>query len=145
MAKAAARNQPLLSSEELQARLGEVYQALEEFNDGYYFESHETLEGLWLVTPWPERQFLQGVIQLAAAFVHVARGEYAGTIKLLDAAADKLREFVPRFLGVDVAALLESIRRTRDELTALGPERLLEWDEANVPRISFQRPAGVRT
>jgi len=142
MAKAFVRNQPLLSPEELQARLGELYQALDEFNDGYYFESHETLEDLWLITPWPERRFLQGVIQLAAAFVHVARGEYPGTVRLLDASAKKLREFAPSFLGVDVASLLESIGRSRDGLTALGEARLSEFDEAHVPRIQRQPQVG---
>src|SRR4051812_25591336 len=43
------RNQPLLTPDELKARLGEFYKAVEEFNDRYYFESHETLEDLWMV------------------------------------------------------------------------------------------------
>ena len=97
------RNEPLLTPERAHGPpLGEFYQALEEFNDGYYFESHETLEDLWMVTPLPERQFFQGVIQLAAAFVHFARGEYPGIIKLLDAALDKLQDFAPSVPGVDV-------------------------------------------
>ena len=37
VAKAPFRNQPLLTPEQLQSRLGEFYRALEEFNDGYYF------------------------------------------------------------------------------------------------------------
>jgi len=138
MAAAPMRNQPILSPEELQSRLREFYRALDEFNDGYYFESHETLEDLWIVTPWPERQMFQAVIQLAAAFVHVARGEYAGTIKLLDASAQKLREFAPESLGVDVASMLDSISRARGELATLGETRFSEWDEANVPRILYK-------
>ncbi len=141
MAQAPMRNQPILSLEELEGRLDEFYQALDEFNDGYFFESHETLEDLWMVTPWPERQFFQGVIQLAAAFVHHARGEYAGATKLLDAAAAKLAEFAPDFLGVNVAALLSEIKRTKEELAALGEERFLEWDAGRIPRVRFDRPA----
>jgi predicted metal-dependent hydrolase len=135
------RNQPILSLEELEGRLDEFYQALDEFNDWYFFESHETLEDLWMVTPWPERQFFQGVIQLAAAFVHHARGEYAGTMKLLDAASAKVGEVAPDCLGVDVAALLREIERAKEELAALGEERFLEWDTARIPRIRFHRPA----
>ena len=70
----------------------------DEFNDGYFFESHETLEDLWMVTPLPERTLFQGIIQVAAAFVHVARGEYPGIFKLLDAAREKLEEFAPAAL-----------------------------------------------
>jgi predicted metal-dependent hydrolase len=91
MTQTRLRNQPLLTPDELAARLDEFRRAVEEYNAGYWFESHETLEDLWMVTPLPERQFFQGVIQLAAAFVHYARGEHAGILKLLDAAGEKPR------------------------------------------------------
>src|SRR4029077_15813618 len=121
------------------ARLGEFYKALEEFNDGYWFESHETLEDLWMVTPWPERQFFQGIIQLAAAFVHYARREYPGILKLLDAAIEKVAEFVPESFGVDAAGLVEQMQHARDEFEGLGVARFLEFDEALVPVIAFRR------
>jgi predicted metal-dependent hydrolase len=132
------RNQPLLTAEELSARIGEFHKAVEEFNDRYYFESHETLEDLWMVTPWPDRQFFQGIIQLAAAFVHFVRGEYPGIIKLLDGASEKLAEFAPERFGVDVAALLEAIARARSELVGLGEGRFRDWDESRVPMIVVQ-------
>lgn len=141
VAKAPFRNQPLLTSEQLQSRLGEFYRALAEFNDGYYFESHETLEDLWMVTPWPERQFFQGVIQLAAAFVHYARREYPGILKLLDAAGDKIEPFLPQSFGVDTATLLADVRRSYEAFAALGEERFLEFDEGDVPKIHFERVA----
>lgn len=135
-----ARNQQMLTPEEVRERLEEFYQALEEFNDRYYFESHETLEDLWMVTPWPERRFFQGIIQMSAAFVHFVRGEYPGIFKLLDAAEKKLSEFAPEQFGVDVRALLADIERCRDELRALGEERFGEWDDAErAPVIRFRR------
>ena len=139
MAQAPLRNQPLLTPPELRARLPEFYRALGQFNDGYYFESHDTLEELWRVTPLPERLLFQSVIQLAAALVHFCRGKYPGIIYLLDASADKLREFAPEHFGVDVARLLADVERARDEFAALGEERFLEWDAAGVPRIDFIR------
>ena len=139
MARVPFMNARFLSAEELQTRLGEFYKAVEEFNDGYYFESHETLEDLWMVTPLPDRDFFQAVIQLAAAFVHFARGEYPGILKLLDAAAVKLGPFVPDRFGVDVAALLADVTRARGELASLGHERYVEWDESRVPRVRLTR------
>jgi predicted metal-dependent hydrolase len=141
LAQPSPRNQPLLTPEQLRSRLADFYRAVEQFNDGYYFESHETLEDLWLVTPWPERQLFQAVIQLAAAFVHVARGGLPGALKLLDAAAARLRDFAPQALGLDVAALLDDIARARAELMALGPGRLRDWDEARTPRLRVQPEA----
>ncbi len=139
MPKPPFKNLPLLTLDELPPRLGEFYEALEQFNRRYWFESHETLEDLWHVTPLPERTLFQGVIQAAAALVHFARGEYPGIFKLFDASLDKLRPFAPDALGLDVASLVTDVERVRAEFEALGPEHFLEWDEARAPKTSFHR------
>jgi uncharacterized protein len=92
-----------------------------------------------MVTPWPERQFFQGIIQLAAAYVHLARREFPGIIKLLDAAAAKLADFRPEQFGVDVARLYVDVLTARDAFAALGEERLAEYDERSRPVILFDR------
>lgn len=136
MASNAARNRPLLTDAALRARLGELYVAIDQFNRGWYFEAHETLEELWLVAPEPDRTFLQGIIQLAAAFVHLARGERTGFVRLLDAAEGRLRPFAPERRGVDVARLLEAIGRWRAEPVG-GDE--YAWDVP--PLIAVGTPA----
>ena len=138
MATSPIAKQALLSEPELRARLGELYAAVEQFNRRWYFESHETLEDLWMVTPLPERTFFQGIIQLAAAFVHLVRGEYPGILKLLDQAIEKVEEFVPEQFGIETAALLVEMRRVLSEISALGPERFREWDESGAPVIVFR-------
>ncbi|HET6615503.1 MAG TPA: DUF309 domain-containing protein [Dehalococcoidia bacterium] len=132
------RNQALLTEPELRARLGEFYDALDQFNDGWYFQSHETLEDLWMVTPLPERDMFQGIIQAAAAFVHLVRGEYAGILKLLDAAIDKLARFEPERFGVDITALARDLRSARDRIEELGADGLSAKDESMAPQISFE-------
>lgn len=139
MATQPMKNAPLLTAEELTSRLGELYEALDQFNDGYWFEAHETLEDLWQVTPLPERMLFQGIIQAAAALVHFARGEYSGIIKLFDGALEKLAAFLPEHLGVDVGRFVADIRRARTELEDLGPEQFTSWDERRAPRIKFER------
>jgi hypothetical protein len=119
-----------------------LLQGLRQFNEGFFFEAHETWEDLWYPSPWPARRFLQGLIQLAAAFVHLARGEYPGTIRLLDASLVKLSSFPPNYLGLEVGRLLAEARRAREELRSLGPERFAGWDRARIPRIHV-RNAGA--
>ncbi len=138
MAREVMRNQALLTEPELRARLGELYAAIDQFKRRWYFESHETLEDLWMVTPYPERDFLQGIIQLAAAFVHFARGEYPGIFKLLDQGLEKLRRFEPEQFGVDVTRLIADAARARAEIEALGVERFRDWDERNAPIIAYR-------
>ncbi len=135
MTSKAARNRPLLTVDGLRARLDELYAAIDQFNRGWYFEAHETLEELWLVSPEPDRTFLQGIIQLAAAFVHLARGERTGFVRLLDAAEGRLRPFAPARHGVDVARLLGSIERWRTEPASVDAR---EW---STPAVIPVRPA----
>jgi len=54
-----------------------------EYNDGLFFEAHESWEEVWTGAPRALRPFYQGLIQVAAAFVHLGRGEYPGTHRLL--------------------------------------------------------------
>jgi hypothetical protein len=136
MAKAAqSRNVRLLTDEEFVERRPILLRGIGQFNDGYFFEAHETWEELWLPSPWPARQFLQGLIQIAAAFVHLMRGEYPGTIRLLDEGTTKIAAFPPDYLGIDGARLLAEARAAREELAALGRARLEEWDRRCIPKM----------
>src|ERR1700730_12698209 len=44
-------------------------QGLEEFNTERFFEAHEAWEEVWLASTGTEKRFLQGIIQIAAAFI----------------------------------------------------------------------------
>ena len=99
------------------------------------------MEELWLVSPLPTRTFLQGIIQTAAAFVHMRRREYAGTVRLLGHALSKLETFPDKYMGIDVARFVTDVRAARDELLALNPERFEEWD--SVPAIHLLNVANV--
>lgn len=146
MAKEArTRNLALLTEEEMEARRPILLAGIQQYNGGYFFEAHETWEELWLPSPWPMRRFLQGMIQLAAAFVHLARHEYPGTIHLLHRALEKLEAFPPQYLGIDAARLAAEARRARDELRALGPQRFREWDRGRIPRIHVVEGGGQET
>jgi uncharacterized protein len=63
---------------------------LELFNAGRFFECHEAWEAVWKVSVSAEKIFLQGLIQVAAALVHVQRGNLRGAIALYRKARDKL-------------------------------------------------------
>ena len=134
-ALARSRNVSLLTEEEVEERRPILLRGVEQYNGGYFFEAHETLEELWLPCPWPIRTFLQGLIQIAAAFVHLMRHEHPGTVRLLSRALEKLESFPSEYMGIDTARLVSEVRRSRDELAALGPERFEEWDWANIPRL----------
>ena len=139
MAKAARpRNLPLLTEAEVEERRPILLQGIEQYNSGFFFEAHETWEDLWLQSPLPTRTFLQGIIQLAAAFVHLMRHEYPGTIRLLGHALEKLDGFPADFMRIDATRLVTEARRAREELAALGPQRFEEWDQGAIPHIHLR-------
>ncbi len=131
------RNQPLLTEEQVYERRYILVAAIDQFNDGYFFEAHETLEELWLPSPWPFRPFLQGIIQLAAGFVHLMRREYPGTVRLLARAIEKIEAAPSDCLGIDVTRLTAGARDAHDALVELGPDRFREWDQRGIPKISI--------
>ena len=133
--EARTHNLPIFTEEEVQERLHILLAGVAQYNDGYYFEAHETWEDFWMQSPWPVRRFLQGLIQLAAAFVHFVRQEYPGTIRLLGYAVEKLNDFTPRYLGIDVETLLAEASTASDELLALSPSRFQEWPRDRIPQI----------
>jgi hypothetical protein len=77
--------------------------AIDLINDGYFWEAHEQLEGLWLGTgrDTPIGQFLQGLIQAAAALLKLDAGKIESAGKLTQVAAAKLRKPCSPFLGLD--------------------------------------------
>lgn len=131
------RNQRLLTEEEVQERRYILVASIEQFNAGYFFEAHETLEELWLPSPWPFRPFLQGIIQLAAGFVHLMRHEYPGTVKLLARGIEKIEAAPSKCMGIDALKLATDARAAHDALVELGPDRFDEWDQRGIPQISI--------
>ena len=64
---------------------------IEAYERGDFFEAHELLEPAWMGTAdVAERELYQGLIKLAAAFVHDVRGNRAGVAKNLAGARDRL-------------------------------------------------------
>ncbi|MDQ3280719.1 MAG: DUF309 domain-containing protein [Acidobacteriota bacterium] len=90
------------------------------FNAHAFWKAHEAWERDWLVAADPHKRFLQGLIQLAAAYYHVTRGTYSGGVRLFDAALEKLAGFPDEYGGVDrrnavEAAVLHRNRIARGE------------------------------
>jgi predicted metal-dependent hydrolase len=89
---------------------------VELFNEHQFWHAHEAWEELWLHTSGDEKTFLQGLIQLAAAYHHVQRGTFRGGVRLFDAAFAKLGPFEKGHDGVDRAEAVDAARRHREKI-----------------------------
>lgn len=86
------------------ADLDLLLRGAEQFESGLYFECHETLEELWSGLRGPLRGAVQGLIQLAVAQHHLARGNLVGARSLLERALPRLQAAPARLGDVDVTA-----------------------------------------
>jgi predicted metal-dependent hydrolase len=89
---------------------GELAEGLRCYRAAEFFAAHEHWEAVWLKMPEPEKTFLQGLIQVAAAFHHLQRGNREGTSSLLRAALRRLDPHSPAFAGISVTPLCQGIR-----------------------------------
>jgi predicted metal-dependent hydrolase len=84
---------------------------LEAFNSGHFYDAHEHWEEVWLETPNPEKMFLQGLIQIAAAFHHYSRENRLGTQNLLQAGLAKIEPFPQVHRRLELEPLRVAVRR----------------------------------
>ena len=114
------------------------------YGQGNFFEAHELLEPAWMGTSDPaERSLYQGLIKLAAGYVHAARGNPIGMTRNL-AGARKYLETALRVgpehgwrAGIDVASLVAEIDARLVEVallpTAAISNRAVMLDLADAP------------
>lgn len=114
-----------------------VLRAAAQFNACQFWECHETLEDVWGDEQGPLRDFYHGIIQVAAGFVHVQRGNWHGAVRLLGEGAEKLEPFRPACLRVRIEPLLFEVAAWRRRLAALGPERMADTRGFALPRIEL--------
>jgi predicted metal-dependent hydrolase len=81
------------------------------FNGKKFFEAHEAWEEIWLHAKMPEKTFLQGLIQVTAAFHHHSRGNLHGMESLLHRGLAKLDEFPASHRGLRIGAVRASARK----------------------------------
>lgn len=82
---------------------------LELIRRGAYFEAHEALEDEWRDAPAEERDFLQGLVHVAVAWLHAGRGNRPGCERQLEKARRRLGPYAPAHRGVDVASVLAQV------------------------------------
>ncbi len=118
----------------------ELRNGIRQFNAREFYECHETLELLWRAERGTSREVYQGILQIGVGFHHLLRGNYPGAVALLDRGLRHLYGAGDRFMGVDVARLVQESEQVLTSVRALGPERLSEFDSFRLPVIHFAEP-----
>jgi len=86
------------------------------FDAGLGFEAHEVLEPHWMSASGAAREALQGLIQVAVGYQHLANGNLAGARSLLDEGAARLER--GQLDGYGLRAFAVAVRATIPALPA---------------------------
>jgi len=94
------------------------------FNGLRYWHAHEAWETLWRAAPEPERDFYQGLIQVAAGLLHLQRRNVRGARNKLGEGLARLRPYQPTYRGIFV-----------NELVGKAERMLADLDQGLVPYL----------
>jgi hypothetical protein len=94
------------------------------FNGVRYWHAHEAWETLWRAAPDEERDFYQGLIQLAAGLLHLERRNLRGARNKLAEGLARLSKFQPTHRGIFV-----------NELVGRGERILGDLDQGYLPYL----------
>src|SRR5712672_1875864 len=117
------------------------------WNEQRYYEAHDVLEQLWLNEDSEDDNFFKGLIQAAGAFVHLQKNFEHPThakhsrrlrpaVKLFELAEKNLSSFAPRHHALDVSALLDLLRRTRQKVID-SDFKTNPWSPTNAPKVQL--------
>jgi hypothetical protein len=107
------------------------------FNEQRFFECHVTLEPFYQETEDDNKPFLEGLIQLAAAFrLYREFGEIKGPVRMIHQALIRFENYQPTFLEIRVHELSQAA-----ESWAKAAENAVGNLSSTLPQIEMQKPS----
>jgi predicted metal-dependent hydrolase len=106
------------------------------FNEGRFFNCHETLETFYQETEEANKPFLEGLIQLAAAFrLFCDFGEVKGSVRMIYQALIRFENYQPAFLQVRV----QDLCRAAEAWAKAAEHAEAKPSASSIPKIQIQR------
>ena len=110
-------------------KMSELFKrGLDEYDKGDYFEAHEAWEDLWSDYNFPDRKFVQGLIQLSVSFVHLGNGNLTGAKNLLKKCQQKFDDYNGIHRKINLSDLKSSIEAVEIVYSELNDCRDFDWD-----------------
>jgi uncharacterized protein len=104
----------------------QFWQGVREFQQGQFYECHDTLEALWIEAQEPNKTLFQGILQIAVACYHLSNDNWRGAVILLGEGIRRLSTYQPDYVGLDIEYLVNTSADLLDRLQSIGPEKVKE-------------------
>lgn len=119
----------------------EFWRGVDQFNQGQFYDCHDTLEALWMEATEPNKTFYQGVLQLAVALYHLENLNWRGAVILLGEGTRKLNAYPAAYSGIDVDRLVDQSGDLLHLLQQGGVEQVEQIaDQVQTERPTIARP-----
>lgn len=105
------------------------WQGVEEFNRQEFYACHDTLEALWMEATQTDKNFYQGILQIAVGCYHLGNHNWRGAVILLGEGIRRLRDYQPVYEGIEVERLVEDSASLLKALQQIEPEQIAEFVE----------------
>jgi predicted metal-dependent hydrolase len=121
-------------------------EAIAQFNNGDYYNCHDTLEAIWNDAWQSDRGFYQGILQIAVGLYHLNNHNWHGAAILLGEGTSRLPEYLPEYQSIDVESLLEDSLGILRTVQINGKEgiletlKLIEIGDLAIPKIQQYDP-----
>jgi predicted metal-dependent hydrolase len=106
------------------------WQGVSEFNQHQFYACHDTLEALWMEASDADKNFYQGILQIAVACYHLGNLNGRGAVMLLGEGIRRLSSYQPTYEGIDVAQLVTDSQRLLQALQQHPLDNLADLVEA---------------
>ena len=83
------------------------------FNNERFWESHESLEGVWKKCIGKEKELVQGLILVAVAFAHSQKNDESIGIGVLGRAIEKLGTSPSEYQNIDVDKIRDKVKEMK--------------------------------
>jgi predicted metal-dependent hydrolase len=115
------------------------WQAIDQFNDQEFYACHDTLEALWLEASETDKNFYQGILQIAVACHHLGNYNWRGAVILLGEGIKRLSDYQPVYEDINVTNLLEDSVRLLKALQQIEPEQITQFVQQLQPPLSTKQ------
>ena len=118
----------------------DIQKGIDLFNDADFFSAHDYFEDLWMNCEFKDRLFYQGMVQISVGSYHLICANYKGALSQFNKGTEKLKKYIPNYLGVNLDKLLREVKILRTFLEEKSPE-LTQIEIEKMPKIEYKKIA----
>lgn len=132
-------NRPGPQHLDLKTERAAYLEGIRQFNDGGYFEAHDTWEEIWHQTPDRRReQFYRAIIQGAVTLELLRRGRAVGVRQVFVSCMELFKGLPEVFMGVNIPAYIASLRHAVQPTLDNLDTRHIQIDPTRLFTITLQ-------